>query len=65
MAGTKIKPVWLVRDCSVKDYLKSVFKTRKLAMRVAARAFGYESYSDAKKDGWCEVIKFVPAEPPQ
>lgn len=35
-----------------------VFRNKKAAFKRAAEMFGYENYSLAKKQGWCEVVVF-------
>lgn len=52
-----LKSAWLVWDVEEKRFLNAVYGSKKKACHAAAKEFGFDSYSEAKRKGWCEVIK--------
>lgn len=61
--------MWAIWDFTTKDWLREplqeftailAFDTKRSACGRAAQCWGYDSYSEAKADGWCEVRKLNP-----
>jgi len=62
--------MWVIWDFESNDWLRELpskvddggvavlmFGHRREAQERAAKHFGYEFYWEAKRDGWCEVVK--------
>ena len=59
--------VYAIWRCDKKDYMREAgngaalfFTTKRAACRRAAREYGFATYTEAKRKGWCEVRLLTP-----